>query len=121
MIGVTRRVSGELKIGMTEETIIKADNGLFMVLPAGVSKGTVYYNFGSKSDLIAQLLVFQQFRRSDRHVRIFLEHGLVDRFHPGLVGSLVHYVFYNPLAVIGVEHIVAVAADQVACRSGGDG
>ena len=23
---------------------------------AGVSKGTVYYNFGSKSDLIAQLL-----------------------------------------------------------------
>jgi uncharacterized protein len=35
MMGVTRRVSGELKIGMTEETIIKADNGLFMVLPAG--------------------------------------------------------------------------------------
>jgi uncharacterized protein len=35
MMGVTRRVSGELKIGLTEETIIKADNGLFMVLPAG--------------------------------------------------------------------------------------
>jgi uncharacterized protein len=35
MIGVTRRVSGELKIGATEEAIIKADNGLFMVLPAG--------------------------------------------------------------------------------------
>jgi uncharacterized protein len=35
MIGVTKRVSGELKIGTTEETIIKADNGLFMVLPAG--------------------------------------------------------------------------------------
>jgi uncharacterized protein len=35
MMGVTRRVSGELKIGVTEETIIKADNGLFMVLPAG--------------------------------------------------------------------------------------
>jgi uncharacterized protein len=35
MIGVTRRVSGELRIGATEEAIIKADNGLFMVLPAG--------------------------------------------------------------------------------------
>lgn len=35
MMGVTRRVSGELKIGMPEETIIKSDNGLFMVLPAG--------------------------------------------------------------------------------------
>jgi uncharacterized protein len=35
MMGVTRRVSGELKIGMTEETIIKSDNGMFMVLPAG--------------------------------------------------------------------------------------
>jgi hypothetical protein len=35
MMGVTRRVSGELKIGATRETIIDADNGLFMVLPAG--------------------------------------------------------------------------------------
>lgn len=35
MVGVTRRVSGELKIGATEEAIIKAGNGLFMVLPAG--------------------------------------------------------------------------------------
>lgn len=35
MIGVTRRVSSELRIGATEEAIIKADNGLFMVLPAG--------------------------------------------------------------------------------------
>lgn len=35
MIGVTKRVSGELKIGLTEEAIIKSDNGLFMVLPAG--------------------------------------------------------------------------------------
>jgi hypothetical protein len=35
MIGVTRRVSGELKIGLPEEAIIKADSGLFMVLPAG--------------------------------------------------------------------------------------
>jgi predicted regulator of Ras-like GTPase activity (Roadblock/LC7/MglB family) len=35
MIGVTRRVSGELKIGAPEEAIIKADSGLFMVLPAG--------------------------------------------------------------------------------------
>lgn len=35
MMGVTKRVSGELKIGTTEETIIRADNGLFMVLPAG--------------------------------------------------------------------------------------
>ncbi len=35
MMGVTRRVSGELKIGSTEEAIIKANNGLFMVLPAG--------------------------------------------------------------------------------------
>lgn len=35
MIGVTKRVSGELKIGSTEEAIIKADSGLFMVLPAG--------------------------------------------------------------------------------------
>ena len=35
MVGVTRRVSNELKIGATEEAILKADNGLFMVLPAG--------------------------------------------------------------------------------------
>jgi|HigsolmetaAR202D_1030399.scaffolds.fasta_scaffold09044_1 predicted regulator of Ras-like GTPase activity (Roadblock/LC7/MglB family) len=35
MVGVTRRVSNELKIGLTEEAIIKADNGFFMVLPAG--------------------------------------------------------------------------------------
>jgi uncharacterized protein len=35
MVGVTRRVANELKIGMTEEAILKADNGLFMVLPAG--------------------------------------------------------------------------------------
>jgi hypothetical protein len=35
MMGVTRRVSGELRIGVPEETIIKSDNGLFMVLPAG--------------------------------------------------------------------------------------
>lgn len=35
MIGVTKRVSGELRIGLTEEAIIKADNGLFLVLPAG--------------------------------------------------------------------------------------
>lgn len=35
MVGVTRRVSTELKIGATEEAIIKSDNGLFMVLPAG--------------------------------------------------------------------------------------
>jgi uncharacterized protein len=35
MVGVTRRVSNELKIGSMEEAIIKADSGLFMVLPAG--------------------------------------------------------------------------------------
>lgn len=35
MMGVTRRVSGELKLGLPEETIIKSGNGLFMVLPAG--------------------------------------------------------------------------------------
>lgn len=35
MMGVTRRVSGELKIGVPEETIIKSNNGLFMVLPCG--------------------------------------------------------------------------------------
>lgn len=34
MMGVTRRVSGELKIGAIKETIIDADEGLFMVLPA---------------------------------------------------------------------------------------
>lgn len=35
MMGVTRRVSGELKIGGPRETIIDSDNGLFMVLPSG--------------------------------------------------------------------------------------
>ncbi len=35
MMGVTRRVAGELKIGLPRETIIDADNGLFMVIPAG--------------------------------------------------------------------------------------
>jgi uncharacterized protein len=35
MMGVTRRVAGELKIGFPRETIIDADNGLFMVMPAG--------------------------------------------------------------------------------------
>jgi uncharacterized protein len=35
MVGVTKRVSGDLKLGTAEETIIKAENGLFVVLPAG--------------------------------------------------------------------------------------
>lgn len=35
MMGVTRRVSGELKIGIPRETIIDSESGLFMVLPAG--------------------------------------------------------------------------------------
>ncbi len=35
MMGVTRRVSGQLAIGMPEETIVKSDGGIFMVLPAG--------------------------------------------------------------------------------------
>jgi hypothetical protein len=35
MMGVTRRVSGELRMGAPEETIIKSGGGLFMVLPAG--------------------------------------------------------------------------------------
>lgn len=35
VIGVTKRVSGELKAGSMEEVIIKAAGGLFMVLPAG--------------------------------------------------------------------------------------
>ncbi len=34
MIGVTRRVSGELKMGSPDEAIIQADKGLFMVLPS---------------------------------------------------------------------------------------
>jgi hypothetical protein len=35
MMGVTRRVSNELKMGGPRETIIDSDNGMFMVLPAG--------------------------------------------------------------------------------------
>lgn len=35
MMGVTRRVSGELRIGVPKETIIQSENGFFMVLPAG--------------------------------------------------------------------------------------
>lgn len=35
MMGVTRRVSGEMRMGAPEETIIKSASGLFMVLPAG--------------------------------------------------------------------------------------
>lgn len=35
LIGMSKRVAGDLKIGLAEETIIKADNGVFMVLPAG--------------------------------------------------------------------------------------
>lgn len=35
MIGVTRRVSGELRIGATEETIIRSSEGVFLVVPAG--------------------------------------------------------------------------------------
>ena len=34
MIGVTRRVSNELRIGLPDEAIIQADKGLFMVIPA---------------------------------------------------------------------------------------
>lgn len=34
MIGVTRRVSNELRMGMPGEAIIQADKGLFMVIPA---------------------------------------------------------------------------------------
>lgn len=35
MLGVTRRVSGELAIGGAEETIIKGEHGYFLVVPAG--------------------------------------------------------------------------------------
>ncbi len=35
MVGVSRRVAGELRIGAPEEAIIKAHDGMFMVLPAG--------------------------------------------------------------------------------------
>jgi predicted regulator of Ras-like GTPase activity (Roadblock/LC7/MglB family) len=35
MVGVSRRVSNELKIGLTEEAILKSNNGLFIVMPAG--------------------------------------------------------------------------------------
>lgn len=35
MMGVTRRVTGQLAIGLPEEAIIKSDGGMFMVLPAG--------------------------------------------------------------------------------------
>lgn len=35
IVGVSRRVATELTIGRPEETILKANEGLFMVLPAG--------------------------------------------------------------------------------------
>jgi uncharacterized protein len=35
IVGVSRRVATELSIGRPEETILKANDGLFMVLPAG--------------------------------------------------------------------------------------
>jgi len=35
MIGVTKRVSGDLKIGTAEETIVKSESGMFVVMPAG--------------------------------------------------------------------------------------
>ncbi len=35
MMGVTRRVSGELRIGAAREIIMKAREGLFMVVPIG--------------------------------------------------------------------------------------
>lgn len=35
MVGVSRRVSTELKMGATEEAILKSNEGLFIVLPAG--------------------------------------------------------------------------------------
>lgn len=35
LVGVAKRVSNDLKIGVAEEAIIRADNGLLMVLPAG--------------------------------------------------------------------------------------
>ncbi len=35
LVGMSKRVSNDLKIGMAEESIVRADNGLLMVLPAG--------------------------------------------------------------------------------------
>lgn len=35
LVGMSKRVSTDLKIGMAEEAIVKADNGVLMVLPAG--------------------------------------------------------------------------------------
>lgn len=35
MIGVTKRISTELRLGSTEEAIIKSSNGFFLVVPAG--------------------------------------------------------------------------------------
>ena len=35
LVGMTKRVAGDLKIGNAEETILRADEGLFVVLPSG--------------------------------------------------------------------------------------
>lgn len=35
MMGVTKRVAGEIRIGATEQAIITAGKGTFLVLPAG--------------------------------------------------------------------------------------
>lgn len=35
LVGMSKRVSNDLKIGVAEEAIVKADNGVLMVLPAG--------------------------------------------------------------------------------------
>lgn len=35
LVGMSKRVSNDLKIGTAEEAIVRADNGLLMVLPAG--------------------------------------------------------------------------------------
>lgn len=34
-VGMTKRVAGDLKIGNAEETILRADDGIFVVLPSG--------------------------------------------------------------------------------------
>lgn len=50
MVGVARRVSNELKIGLAEEVILKSQQGMFVVLPAG-DQGLVAVNVRQGSNL----------------------------------------------------------------------
>lgn len=65
LVGMSKRVSNDLKISMAEESIVRADNGLLMVLPAG-EQGLLAVTMRQGATLGIVMIEVARCRRRDR-------------------------------------------------------